>query len=101
MTLPLKWRRRENFTILRMSRHILSIMDEEDKSITKGNRMNKKRKTEQNKFTVMLRAWIVARDTDGNVVIGREVIEGIRDSGRTKRCLVIEGLPPQGVVGNN
>ena len=39
--------------------------------------------------------WIVARDTDGNVVIGREVIEGIRDGGRTKRCFVIEGLPPQ------
>ena len=63
--------------------------------------MNKKRKTKPKKFTDMLRPWIVARDTDGNVVIGREVIEGIRDSDRTKRCLVIEGLPPQGVVGNN
>ena len=49
----------------------------------------------------MLRPWIVARDTDGNVVIGREVFEGIRDGDRTKRCFVIEGLPPQGAVGNN
>ena len=49
----------------------------------------------------MLRPWIVARDTDGNVVIGREVIEGIRDSRRTKRCFVIEGLPSQRAVGNN
>ena len=63
--------------------------------------MNEKRKKKPKKFTDMLRPWIVARDTDGNVVIGREVIEGIRDSGRTKRCLVIEGLPPQGAVGNN
>jgi hypothetical protein len=51
----------------------------------------------------MLPRWIVARDTDGNIVIGagREVTEGIRDSGQTKRCFVIEGLPPQGAVGNN
>jgi hypothetical protein len=51
--------------------------------------MNEKRKKTSKKFTDMLRPWIVARDMDGNVVIGREVIEGIRDSGRTKRCLVI------------
>jgi hypothetical protein len=63
--------------------------------------MNEKRKKKPKKFTDMLRPWIVARDTDGNVVIGREVIEGIRDSSRTKRCLVIEGLPPQRAVGNN
>ena len=63
--------------------------------------MNKKRRTKPEKFTDMLRPWIGARDTDGNVVIGREVIEGIRDSDRTKRCLVIEGLPPPGAVGNN
>jgi hypothetical protein len=63
--------------------------------------MNEKRKKKPTKFTDTLRPWIVARDTDGNVVIGREVIEGIRDSGRTKRCLVIEGLPPQHAVGNN
>jgi hypothetical protein len=67
----------------------------------KGKTMNEKRKKKPKKFTDMLRPWIVARDTDGNVVIGREVIEGVRDSGRTKRCLVIEGLPPQGAVGNN
>ena len=48
--------------------------------------MNEKRKSKPKKFTDMLRPWIVARDTDGNVVIGREVIEG---------------LPPQGAVGNN
>ena len=48
----------------------------------------------------MIRPWIVARDRDGNVVIGREVIEGIRDNGGTKRCFVIEGLPPQGAIGN-
>jgi len=63
--------------------------------------MNEKRKSKPKKFIDMLRPWIVAHDTDGNVVIGREVIEGIRDSGHTKRCLVIEGLPPQGAVGNN
>jgi hypothetical protein len=63
--------------------------------------MNEKRKKKPKKFTDMLRPWIVARDTDGNVVIGREVIEGIRDNSRTKRCLVIEGLPPQRAVGNN
>jgi len=63
--------------------------------------MNENRKKNTKEFTDTLRSWIVARDTDGNVVIGREVIEGIRDSGRTKRCLVIEGLPPQGAVGNN
>jgi hypothetical protein len=63
--------------------------------------MNKKRRTKAKKFTDMLRPWIVARDTDGNVVIGSGVFEALRDSGRTKRCLVIEGLPPQGAVGNN
>ena len=63
--------------------------------------MNENRKKNTKEFTDTLCSWIVARDTDGNVVIGREVIEGIRDSGRTKRCLVIEGLPPQGAVGNN
>ena len=63
--------------------------------------MNEKRKKEPKKFTDMLPRWIVARDTDGNVIIGREVPEGIRDSGYTKRCFVIEGLPPQGAVGNN
>lgn len=63
--------------------------------------MNEKRKKKPKKFTDMLRPWIVARDTDGNVVIGREVMEGVRDSGRTKRCFVIDGLPPQGAVGNN
>jgi len=63
--------------------------------------MKEKPKEKPKTFTDMLRPWIVARDTDGNVVIGREVIEGIRDSGRTKRCFVIEGLPPQGAVGNN
>jgi hypothetical protein len=63
--------------------------------------MNEKGKKKPEKFTDMLRPWIVARATDGNVVIGREVIEGIRDRGRTKRCFVIEGLPPQGAVGNN
>ena len=54
--------------------------------------MNEKRKGKPKKFTDTLRPWIVVRDTDGNLVIGREVIEGICDSGRTKRCLVIEGL---------
>jgi hypothetical protein len=63
--------------------------------------MKEKRKKKPEKFTDTLCPWIVARDTDGNVVIGREVIEGIRDSGRTKRCFVIEGLPPQRAVGNN
>jgi len=63
--------------------------------------MNEKRKKKPEKFTDMLRPWIVARATDGNVVIGREVVEGIRDRGRTKRCLVIERLPPQGAVGNS
>jgi hypothetical protein len=63
--------------------------------------MNEKGKKKPEKFTDMLRPWVVARATDGNVVIGREVIEGIRDRGRTKRCFVIEGLPPQGAVGNN
>jgi hypothetical protein len=63
--------------------------------------MKEEGKKKREKFTDMLRPWIVVRDTAGNVVIGREVIEGIRDSGRTKRCIVIEGLPPQGAVGNN
>jgi hypothetical protein len=63
--------------------------------------MNEKRKGRPKKFTDTLRPWIVVRDTDDNLVIGREVIEGICDSGRTKRCLVIEGLPPQRAVGNN
>jgi hypothetical protein len=63
--------------------------------------MNEKRKKKPQKFTDILCPWIVARDTDGNVVIGREVVEGICDDGRTKRCLVIEGLPPQRAVGNN
>jgi hypothetical protein len=63
--------------------------------------MNEKGKKKPEKFTDMLRPWIVARDTVGNIVIGKEVVEGIRDSGRTKRCVVIEGLPPQGAVGNN
>jgi hypothetical protein len=63
--------------------------------------MNKKRKKKPEKFTDMLRPWILARTTDGNVVIGREVMEGIRDRGRTKRCFVIEGLPRQGAVGNS
>jgi hypothetical protein len=63
--------------------------------------MNEKRKKKPKKFTDMLRPWIVARDTDGNVVIGSGVFEAIRDSGRTKRLCVIEGLPPQGAVGNN
>jgi hypothetical protein len=63
--------------------------------------MNEKRKKKTEKFTDVLRPWIIARDTNGNVVIGREIIEGIRDGGRTKRCLVIEGLLPQGVVGNS
>jgi hypothetical protein len=63
--------------------------------------MNEKPKKKTDKFTDMLPPWIVVRDTAGNIVIGREVIEGIRDSGRTKRCVVIEGLPPQRAVGNN
>ena len=63
--------------------------------------MNEKRKKKPKRFPDMLRPWIVARATDGNVVIGKEVIEGIRDRGRTKRCFIIEGLPPQGAVGNN
>jgi hypothetical protein len=63
--------------------------------------MKENRKKKPKKFTDTLRPWIVARDTDGNVVIGREVIEGIRESGHTKRYFVIEGLPPQGAVGNN
>jgi hypothetical protein len=73
----------------------------EGKSSQKDKIMNEKRKKKPEKFTDMLRPWIVARCTDGNVVIGREVFEGIRDGGRTKRCFVIEGLPPQGAVGNN
>jgi hypothetical protein len=63
--------------------------------------MKEKRKKKTAKFTNVLRPWIVARDTKGNVVIGREIIEGIRDGGRTKRCLVIEGLLRQGVVGHS
>ena len=63
--------------------------------------MNEERNERPKKFIDMVRPWIVARDRAGNVVVGREVIEGIRDGRRTKRCLVIEGLPPQGVVGNN
>ena len=63
--------------------------------------MYEKRTKKPKKFTDMLRPWIVARDTDGNVVIGREVIEGIRDNGHTKRCFIIEGLSPQGSVSNN
>jgi hypothetical protein len=63
--------------------------------------MNKRRRKKAKRFTYMLRPWIVARDRAGNVVIGREVIEGIRDGRRMKRCVVIEGLPPQGAVGNN
>ena len=63
--------------------------------------MKENHKKKREKFTDMLRPWMVARDTDGNVVIGREVIEGIRDGGHTRRCLVIEGLPPQRAVGNN
>ncbi len=63
--------------------------------------MNEKRKKKPEKFTDMLRPWIVARATDGNVVIGKEVIEGIRDRGRTKRCFIIEGLPPRAAVANN
>ena len=63
--------------------------------------MNEKRKQKPELFPHMLRPWVVARDTAGNVVIGREVIDGVRDGGHTKRCVVIEGLPPQGAVGNN
>ena len=63
--------------------------------------MNENRKKKPEKFTDMLGPWIIARAADGNVVIGREVIEGIRDRGRTKRCFVIEALPRQGAVGNN
>jgi hypothetical protein len=62
--------------------------------------MKEEGKKKPAKFADMLRPWIVVRDTAGNIVIGREVIEGIRDSGRTKRCIVIEGLPPQGAVDN-
>jgi hypothetical protein len=63
--------------------------------------MNEKQKKKPMKFTDMLRPWIVARATEGNVVIGREVIEGIRDRGRTKRCFIIERLPSQSAVGSN
>jgi hypothetical protein len=63
--------------------------------------MKGKRDKKTEKFTETLSPWIVARDTDGNVVIGREVLEGIRDNGRTKRCFAIEGFPPQYAVGNN
>jgi hypothetical protein len=63
--------------------------------------MKENREKKRERFTDTLCPWIVARDTDGNVVIGREVIEGFCDGGRTKRCLVIEGLPPQRAVGNN
>ena len=63
--------------------------------------MNEELKKRQKNFIDMVRPWIVARDRGGNVVIGREIIEGIRDGRRTKRCVVIEGLPPQGAVGNN
>jgi hypothetical protein len=63
--------------------------------------MNEKRRKKPEKFTDVLRPWIVARDKAGNLVIGREVTEGIRYSGRTKRCFIIEGLLPQGAVGNN
>jgi hypothetical protein len=63
--------------------------------------MKRTRNKKTEKFIDTLCPWIVARDTDGNVVIGREVIEGIRDSGRTKRCFVIEGLPSQRALGNN
>ena len=63
--------------------------------------MNEKRKKKPEKFTDMLGPWIIARATDGNVVIGNEVIEGIRDRGRTKRCFVIEALPREGAVGNS
>jgi hypothetical protein len=63
--------------------------------------MNEKRKKKPEKFTDTLCPWIVGRDTDGNVVVGREVIEGICDGDRTRRCLVIEGLPPQRAVDNN
>ena len=63
--------------------------------------MNEKRKKKPEKFTDMLGPWIIARATDGNVVIGKEVIEGIRDRGRTKRCFVIEALPRQGAGGNS
>jgi hypothetical protein len=63
--------------------------------------MKGKRDKKTEKFTDPLFPWIVARDTGGNVVIGREVIDGIRDSGRTKRCFVIEGLSPQRALGNN
>jgi hypothetical protein len=63
--------------------------------------MNEKRKKKTEKFTDMLGPWIIARTTDGNVVIGREVMEGIRDRGRTKQCFVIEGLPRQGAMGNS
>jgi hypothetical protein len=61
--------------------------------------MKQEGKKKPQKFTDMLRPWIIARCTDGNVVIGREIIEGIRDSGRTRRCFVVEGLPPQVAVG--
>jgi hypothetical protein len=60
-----------------------------------------KRNKKTKKFTDTLCPLIVARDTDGNVVISREVLEGIRDSGRTKRCFVIEGFPPQRALGDN
>jgi hypothetical protein len=63
--------------------------------------MKGKRNKKPEKFTDTLCPWIVTRDRDGNVVIGMEVIEGIRDSGHTKRCFIIEGLPPQRALGNN
>jgi len=63
--------------------------------------MKEEGKKRPEKFTDMLRPWIMVRDTAGNIVIAREVIEGIRDGGHTKRCVVIEGLPPQGAGANN
>ncbi len=44
--------------------------------------MNEKGKKKPEKFMDMLPRWIVGRDTDGNIIIGREVPEGIRDSDR-------------------
>jgi hypothetical protein len=63
--------------------------------------MKGRRNKKTEKFTDTSCPWIVARDTHGNVVIGREIIGGIRDSGHTKRCFVIEGLPPERAVVNN